>query len=71
MVERSISFEQAIDQAVEYLENSNKAVGVELDLDSISFMPASAIYQRRLDPLPMHFIMFIALQVLSSVVTYI
>lgn len=42
IVERSISFEEAIVQAVEYLESSNKPVGIELDLDSISFMPASA-----------------------------
>jgi len=39
---RQISLEQAINKAVEYLSLSQKPVGLELDLDSIAYMPASA-----------------------------
>jgi len=39
---REMSFEQALQVAVSYLNDSGQPIGVELDLDSISFMPASA-----------------------------
>lgn len=39
---RQISFSQAITQAQEYLIASSRPIGIELDLDSISYMPASA-----------------------------
>ena len=37
-----MSFEQAIDDACCYLNDSHAPVGIELDVDAISFMPASA-----------------------------
>ena len=41
-VRREMSFEQAIDDACCYLNDSHAPVGIELDVDAISFMPASA-----------------------------
>lgn len=39
---REFSFEQAITQATDYLDASEQPIGIELDLDCISYMPASA-----------------------------
>lgn len=39
---RELTFEQALNVATCYLGDSMKPIGIELDLDSISFMPASA-----------------------------
>jgi len=39
---REMTFEQALQVATCYLGDSGQPIGVELDLDSISFMPASA-----------------------------
>ena len=39
---RELTFEQALTVAKCYLGDSMKPIGIELDLDSISFMPASA-----------------------------
>lgn len=41
-VRREVSFEQAINDACCYLNDSNAPIGIELDVDAISFMPASA-----------------------------
>ena len=41
-VRREVSFEQAINDACCYLNDSHAPVGIELDVDAISFMPASA-----------------------------
>jgi len=39
---REFSLCQAIDKAIDYLNASQRPLGIELDLDSISYMPASA-----------------------------
>jgi len=39
---RQISWSDAITKAIEYLKESGRPVGIELDLDSITYMPASA-----------------------------
>lgn len=39
---RQISFEQAVASAQQYLLASNQPIGIELDVDSIAYMPASA-----------------------------
>jgi len=39
---REMTLQQALETATTYLKNSEKLIGIELDLDSISFMPASA-----------------------------
>lgn len=41
-VRREVSFEQAIEDARCYLTDSNAPIGIELDVDALSFMPASA-----------------------------
>ena len=41
-VRREMTLAQALQDASCYLSDSNRPIGVELDLDSISFMPASA-----------------------------
>ncbi|WP_435275573.1 formimidoylglutamase [Psychrobium sp. nBUS_13] len=41
-VRREVSFEQALEDACCYLNDSHAPVGIELDVDAISFMPASA-----------------------------
>lgn len=41
-VENSVSFEEAVATSKSYVNNNKNAVGIELDLDSIMHMPASA-----------------------------
>lgn len=41
-VRREMSFEQALQDACCYLNDSHAPIGIELDVDSISYMPASA-----------------------------